>query len=150
MPHSIEPRQHNKARFRWQLQLKTIFLLTAGIAALCWLAINFRWLGSQVSFVQTATTILESNLPNQPGGIVVLKPRRVASRGLHPMLPGNLRWIAIWAVIGLGGTLWWRRWRQTRAIATTATTGHAVPFETDGGPEDAVRQPADRRSATQR
>ncbi|MEE3370027.1 MAG: hypothetical protein VX346_11845 [Planctomycetota bacterium] len=122
MPHGSEPQSRSVPRPRWQLQLRTMFLLTAVVAALCWLTINIPWLGSQLSLVQTSTTVLESNSPHQPGGIVVLKPRRIASRGFHPLLPGNLRWIAIWSSITLGGALWWRTWRQTRVMTVAAKT----------------------------
>ncbi|MBB74837.1 MAG: hypothetical protein CMJ75_10030 [Planctomycetaceae bacterium] len=122
MPHGSEPQPRGQPRPRWQLQLRTMFLLTAAVAALCWLTINMRWLGSQLSLVRTSTTVLESNSPHQPGGIVMLTPRRIASRGFHPLLPGNLRWIAIWSSIALGGALWWRTWRQTHATAITVET----------------------------
>ena len=127
MPPSSESQKHSARRPRWQLQLRTMFLLTAAVAAGCWLTINMHWLGSQLSLVRTSTTILESNSPQQPGGIVVLKPRRVASRGFHPLLPGNLRWIAIWSSVALGGVLWWRSWHQTRARTIPAQTASATP-----------------------
>ena len=127
MPHSSEPQSRSVPRPRWQLQLKTMFLLTAAVAALCWLTINIRWLGLQLSLVQTSTTILESNSPHQPGGIVVLKPRRIASRGFHPLLSGNLLWIAIWSIVVLGSALWWRTWRQTRITTVAAETAQVTP-----------------------
>ena len=127
MPPSSEAQRHSVRRPRWQLQLRTLFLLTAAVAAGCWLTINSRWLGSQLSVVRTSSTILESNSPHQPGGIVVLKPRRIASRGFHPLLPGNLRWIAIWSSVALGGALWWRTWHQTRTRTVPAQTASADP-----------------------
>ena len=96
-----------------------MFLLTTVVAGLCWLAINFSWLKLQLSMVQTSAMVLESEPPDQPGGIVVLKPRRVASRGIHPMLPENLRWAGIWMVVVLCGALWWRLWRQSHSSGPT-------------------------------
>ena len=128
MPRDVPPTRSKSAPIRWQLQLKTMFLLTAGIALMCWLAINFSWLKSQVSVVQTSGIVLETKPPGQAGGIVVLTPRQVNAQRLHPMLPGHLRWLAIWLVVAVAGALWWRLWRQNRLTVIAPPEGDDRSF----------------------